>query len=93
MTPRLWGWVGLLTVAVAYEAWGLLDPSSNDTLSELTAHVFKTTTRAGAVAFALAWVLFAAWFLGHICINQGHWRKPAATPHVAPGGATATKEH
>ena len=79
MTPRLWGWVGLLTVAVAYEAWCLLDPSSGDTLSELTADMFKTNTRAGAVAFALVWVLFSAWFLAHISINQGHWRKPAAS--------------
>jgi len=78
VSPRLWGWVGLLTVAVAYEVWGILDPHSGDTLSELTADMFKTNTRAGAVAFALAWVLFSAWFLAHISINQGHWRRPPA---------------
>jgi len=85
VTPRLWGWVGLLTVAVGYEAWGLLDSGQSDTISELTAVVFRTSTRAGAVAFLIAWVLFAAWYAPHVALNQGHWRRPPAV--------SSSKEH
>ena len=76
MTPRLWGWVALLLIAAAYEVWGLLDPAADDTLSELTAHAFHTTSRVGAVLFSCAWLLFAAWFLPHIARDHGKWRNP-----------------
>jgi len=85
VTPRLWGWVGLLTVAVAYELWGITDRRPGDTFSELVAYSFRTTTRVGATAFIVTSLLISAFFLPHIVINQGHWRRPPAV--------SSSKEH
>lgn len=66
MTPRLWGWVALLAIATAYEVWGVIDPAPNDTLSELTRHVFGVSSSVGRWVFIVAWGVLASWFVAHI---------------------------
>ena len=66
MTPRLWGWVALLVIASAYEVWGVLDPTPNDTLSELTRRVFHVSTLIGGWVFLVLWGVLGAWFAVHI---------------------------
>lgn len=79
MTPRLWGWVALLVIASAYEVWGVLDPSPNDTLSELTRRVFGVSTVIGGWVFLVLWGVLGSWFAVHIM------RKPDRPPlHAVP---------
>jgi len=66
MTPYLWGWACWLILGAAYEVWGVWGRKApGDTLSEFTAHVFRSSTTAGfAALMALMWGL-ALWFPTH----------------------------
>lgn len=66
MTPRLWGWVAILVIASAYEVWGILDPTPNDTLSELTRRLVGIGGTWGRWVFIIAWGVLGSWFVIHI---------------------------
>jgi len=60
-------WVAWGAAFAVTETLALVNKRSNDTLSENTRLLFRTSsTRAGRIAFGVGWVGFSAWFLGHI---------------------------
>lgn len=60
----LWG--GVLVTAAAVEVYGLFNKQAGDTLSERVRVWFRTHTRPGRAAFAVAWIVFSVWFFFHI---------------------------
>lgn len=66
MNRYLWGWVAILVVAVAYEVWGVwFRKAPGDTLSELTAHVFRSGTAVGFAALMALMTFLLLWFPIH----------------------------
>lgn len=59
-------WAALIVGGAAFEAYALTNGRDGDTLSEKTRRVFQVRTRTGKAAFAILWVSFSTWFLGHI---------------------------
>lgn len=59
-------WGVLLAGAGALEYYGIRNPQGDDTLSEFTRWAFHVDTPAGRGIFAVAWTVFAVWFLKHI---------------------------
>lgn len=60
-------WGALLLIGGIYEAQALIRNKDDDTLSRRTRYWFKTRTHAkGRLAFGIAWIGFAAWYLWHI---------------------------
>lgn len=59
-------WGGLLFVGTAYELRALRTKQEERTLSDVTRDVFRVDTRAGRIAFTLAWGGFTAWYAHHI---------------------------
>ena len=66
MTTYLWGWAAWLTLGASYEAWGVWGRKApGDTLSELTAHVFRSSTTAGFAALMALMTFLLLWFPIH----------------------------
>lgn len=60
-------WASWLLLFVLFEGRALLDPRSEDTLSERTRAWFRTNkSPVGRQVFGWGWVAFAGWFLWHI---------------------------
>ncbi|MCT9090577.1 hypothetical protein N4G70_17190 [Streptomyces sp. ASQP_92] len=59
-------WGAVLAVGALVELWALRNAQPGDTLSERVRVWFRTHTRPGRAAFAVAWLGFSAWFLVHI---------------------------
>lgn len=59
-------WGGLTLLGTAYELWAIRNENGDRTLSHFTRAVFHTNTKAGRVAFTLAWGGLGAWFANHI---------------------------
>jgi hypothetical protein len=59
-------WGALLVYGAAIEVEGIVNPDSQDTLSEFTRWAFQVDSTAGAVIFGVLWTAFATWFLVHI---------------------------
>lgn len=59
-------WLALLLAGGAFEARAVLDPHSEDTLSEFTRWAFRTHTKKGAAVFTTAALGFGGWFVPHI---------------------------
>ena len=59
-------WVTWLAAFALVEGVALADKDQGDTLSEHVRKWFRTHTRGGKLAFAVAWLGFAGWFLVHI---------------------------
>lgn len=64
-------WAGLAAVGTAYEVHAIRKEQGGRTLSHFTRSVFHTDTKAGRVAFTLAWGGLGAWFAHHI-LNEGN---------------------
>ena len=66
MTVYLWGWAFWLTLGAGYEVWGVWGRKApGDTLSELTAHVFRSSTTAGFAALMALMTFLLLWFPIH----------------------------
>jgi len=59
-------WILILMLSGALEAYGVIHPDKDDTLSEVTRWVWNTDTKTGKWLFGSFWVAFAIWFLPHI---------------------------
>ena len=66
MTTYLWGWAAWLTLGAGYEVWGVWGRKApGDTLSEFTAHVFRSSTTAGFAALMALMTFLLLWFPLH----------------------------
>lgn len=65
-TEDLLFWVGLAAVGTAYEVHALRTERGDRTLSHFTRAVFRTDTKPGRMAFAVA----VAWFTHHILTGR-----------------------
>lgn len=64
--PYLWGWAGWLILGAAYEVWGVWGRKApGDTLSEFTAHAFRSGTAAGFAALMALMTFLLLWFPIH----------------------------
>lgn len=59
-------WGGLILAGAAFEVYALRNARQGDTFSEAVRRWFRVHTKAGAVAFAVAWGGFAVWFAVHV---------------------------
>lgn len=59
-------WVAWIATFAAVEGKAVLNKQEGDTLSEHFRKWFRTHTRGGKLAFAVAWLGFSGWFFGHI---------------------------
>lgn len=74
MTVYDYVWGGILTAGLLFEGVALKRRVRGDTLSEFTRKWFRTGSpeikgsgsRVGRLAFGVAWVGFAGWYLWHI---------------------------
>lgn len=67
MTEADFIWAGLILAGAAFEAYALKNSKPSDTLSETTRSLFRVkTSRAGRIAFLVAWLGFSGWYTGHV---------------------------
>lgn len=53
-----------LAVLAIIETVGIF--TGSDTISALTADVFRASTETGRLIFGLVWVVFSGWYLAHV---------------------------
>jgi hypothetical protein len=71
-------WIVILVLAGALEAYGVVHPAKDDTLSEVSRWIWRTDTFWGKWLFRLFWAAFALWFGPHIVkIERATARKMA----------------
>lgn len=68
MNPEL-VWGGVAALVLFLEVVGIVGKQKDDTISEMTRKYFRTETKMGAIAFVIAWVSFAVWYLYHIVFD------------------------
>lgn len=59
-------WATVFLTGLAFEARTIIDKRKGDTLTEKTRALFFVHTKLGRVIFAVTWIGFSTWFLGHI---------------------------
>lgn len=66
MNQYLWGWAAWLILGAGYEVWGVWGRKApGDTLSEFTAHVFRSGTAVGFAALTALLTFLLLWFPIH----------------------------
>ena len=66
MSPYAWGWAAWLLAGAAYEVWAVWGRKApGDTLSEFTAHLFRSGTSVGFALLTALMTFLLLWFPIH----------------------------
>lgn len=59
-------WMAIFAIGLIYEFHTIVTKRRGDTLTETTRTLFRVHKKKGRAVFAVLWLGFTVWFLGHI---------------------------